>query len=279
MMIWCDQSSMHVPPPGGYELINNHGCTLVYTFLLTLLLVTFPVTSVSSIGDIDPLPLFLKSGANPNILLLVDDSASMDNETLMEGLYPYTTSGVEQEANFRGRYSIHTGRGEVISEILFDDGDRSRYMKGLVLTMQAAENVKSALTAKNIDPHDWEDATKGVWRARNHNFNTLYYNPDVEYKPWVGFNQQGKKYGNADFKKAIGSSPFKSKNPRIVDLSRSVYVETDRPCVIGELKCREYKTGNIKGYSKRVTFQLNSSTYWVWVDTSENGNSHQNNKG
>lgn len=272
-MIWHDQSSMHIPP-GGYELINDQDCTLVYTLLLALLLIAFPITSTSSVGDIDQLPLFLKSGANPNILLLVDDSTSMNNETLVEGLYPYTTAGVEREVNFRGRYSIHTGRGEVRAERLFDDDKTKTYMKSFVLTMQAAKDVKAALDDENIahsEVHNWEEAAKGVWRARNHNFNTLYYNPGIDYMPWVGFNDQGEQYTNAVFENAIGSSPFKSENQTIVDLSKPVKIETDRPCVIGEVKCKEYKTGRIKGFSKRVTFDMTPAIHWVWKDSNNNG--------
>jgi type IV pilus assembly protein PilY1 len=36
----------------------------------------------------------------------------------------------------------------------------------------------------------------GVWRAWNHNYNKIYYNPNVTYSPWKGVDKNGATYGN-----------------------------------------------------------------------------------
>lgn len=272
MKRWHDQPTVQMLQ-GGSELVSGHNRALSHVLILIFLLFYFPATSIASVGVIEQIPLFLKAGASPNILLLVDDSNSMKSETMMEGSYPYTTAGEAREANYRGRYSIHTGRRELKCQRLFDgDAISGNYMKGFVLTMKAAEDVMEGLENNEKVPHsevhNWENAAMGVWRARNHNFNTLYYNPGIDYEPWEGFNEEGKKYTNADFTTAIGSSPFKSKNPTTVDLSKIVDIETDRPCVEGESDCKKN--------SKRVSFKLIPAAYWVWEDTSDNTDSHNN---
>ncbi|MEM1433015.1 MAG: PilC/PilY family type IV pilus protein, partial [Pseudomonadota bacterium] len=43
-----------------------------------------------------------------------------------------------------------------------------------------------------------DDNEYGVWRARNSQFNVLYYDPAVRYDPWIGYDSSNTLYGSAD---------------------------------------------------------------------------------
>ena len=60
----------------------------------------------------------------------------------------------------------------------------------------------------------------GVWRARNKDYNKIYYNPDVTYTPWEGADATGANYSNVDYLNAP-YSPYRATTHGTVDLTSS----------------------------------------------------------
>ncbi len=119
-------------------------------------------------------PLFLSNSVDPNIFYIIDDSGSMEFETLMRngvaGIYandgdPYVRQDGTTYDTIEKRYVIPdwaNGR----------DGNSTDLTK-----------YEFTVPSTNI----WSLA----WVARTHHGNAIYYNPDIDYKPWPGTNADG----------------------------------------------------------------------------------------
>ncbi|MEO1201841.1 MAG: hypothetical protein AAFX10_03970, partial [Pseudomonadota bacterium] len=123
-----------------------------------------PLVAQAGPGTLAESPLFLTNAVEPNILFLLDDSGSMDWDLMTE------------ENN----------------GLMWLDDCRFEYAQ------PAADNThdwvlpsEESLIAEGISaPYG------GVWRARNADYNRLYYNPTVRYLPWAGENSTGGLYTN-----------------------------------------------------------------------------------
>ncbi|XOV90346.1 MAG: PilC/PilY family type IV pilus protein [Pseudomonadota bacterium] len=112
-----------------------------------------PPGSVEDVVEFDfqlsQIPLELVVGPEPNVLIVNDDSGSMDWDILTDqsdGIY------------------------------YFDTGNYVRYV------MQATAGNNDVAASEEASPN------QGVWRLRNADFNTVYYNPDIRYTPWDGLD-------------------------------------------------------------------------------------------
>ena len=116
------------------------------------------------------------NNVEPNIMILHDDSGSMDWGVM-------TNEGDEGTFHLGGNayYYTHPDPGASgVSPAINDD----------TYVVPTEEFMASqGLSAPQ----------GGVWRAWNHSYNKVYYNPDVTYTPWVGVNAS-----NVDF---INSPP------------------------------------------------------------------------
>ena len=123
-----------------------------------------PLNIVAAPGAISEQPLFLTNKAEPNIFFMADDSGSMDWELTTD-----QNDGVMDNPG---------------------DADDWRYV------FEASDNeygIEHVIPAQeNVD-----DPTTGVWRARNHLYNKMYYNPKINYKPWPGVDDNGDVFEDA----------------------------------------------------------------------------------
>src|SRR5262249_28008731 len=72
----------------------------------------------------------------------------------------------------------------------------------------------------------------GVWRGWNSQYNTVYYNPLIQYQPWVGLNRNNVDFGNAP-PTAAPLDPYESPI-RTIDLTAPItYVSNDVPVISG----------------------------------------------
>lgn len=126
--------------------------------------------------------LEVATGVEPNVMILNDDSGSMDWSLMVSG-------------GNQGRYTINGPGDTELFRYIQNDPQNPR---DGVLASQAALDAQTTTvgavdwTALGYIPSQWQ----GVWRARNHNFNTIYYNPDTQYKPWVGVDDSGNTFTN-----------------------------------------------------------------------------------
>ena len=142
-----------------------------------------PLGTVEFNFQLANLPLEVALGVDPNVLVLMDDSGSMDWGTL--------TNSAE------GRFII-TGRTRT---------QTLTYTLPLATNIFSSTDVFTALGfvtpdqgALDADP-DMRNAagvnTYGTWRARNAQYNHAYYSPAIYYTPWRGVNPSGVDYPNA----------------------------------------------------------------------------------
>ncbi|MCZ6575180.1 MAG: PilC/PilY family type IV pilus protein, partial [Gammaproteobacteria bacterium] len=154
--------------------------------LIGALLAALPITSSAGPLSLVDTPLFLANQVNPNIILAIDDSGSMDFEVLLptnDGALWWDT-GSESFADGSGNLHFKEEKKFVY---LFPNGQSSTYNGRRVYGDGSSSHFA-------IPP------VKAYAYARSPDFNKAYYNPDVEYTPWVSFGSIT--FGNIDWKKA-----------------------------------------------------------------------------
>lgn len=139
--------------------------------------------------DLSSQPIFLGTDAPPNILFLIDDSGSMDFEvnTLdasADGLF----TGTQRD----GRSPA--GAGEPTHRDADEDGQPDCTFQDGVVSLGYAYVVEFASNNFTDGGDDCNTADDEAWRMRNHNFNSLYYNPDQVYTPWAGRRADGSEF-------------------------------------------------------------------------------------
>ncbi|MFT7470806.1 MAG: type IV pilus assembly protein PilY1 [Kiritimatiellia bacterium] len=134
-------------------------------------------------------PLFLGTSISPNIFFMLDDSGSMDWETL--------TPRYNYFENYWRDYSL----SPITSGLFTGDsggsgcGDNRTYY-------YVFDNSDDVYGGCNLE--DYPGAELRDWRVRSSDMNIMYYNPAATYQPWPGFS-------NASFN-AVRSHP-ESSNP------------------------------------------------------------------
>ncbi|MCG6970440.1 MAG: hypothetical protein LJE85_11785, partial [Gammaproteobacteria bacterium] len=156
--------------------LNSTARKLISVKSLCLGIAIGSYTSISAAG-----PLSLSNNAlevvtsvEPNIVILTDDSGSMDWNVMTE-----ETEGA-----------------------LYLDDDPYYYThpdNGVTGTNAPAVNLDFWIvpTPEYMASEGLAAPQGGVWRAWNHNYNKIYYNPNVTYLPWKGVNSSGATYGNS----------------------------------------------------------------------------------
>ena len=180
-----------------------------------------PATALAAPGTLSDVPLFLTNPVEPNILFMVDDSGSMDWGLMTEE----------------------------------DDGIMF-FSCAYYYAQPAADNsytwvvpTEAGLAAQGIAaPYG------GVWRARNANYNRLYYDPTITYTPWPGDDGGNALLGNAN-PKAVPLDPYVP-SAGTVDVTARTTFSTD------------YCAGALG------SFNINNflpAQYWIWKDTDGDG--------
>jgi hypothetical protein len=162
------------------------------------------------------LPLELAKGTDPNVVVLWDDSGSMD----------WSLAGPKE---IEGRFLISTALEVSVREkastfySYVHDVSTNRYPSesDLGRVVPSEESIAGDV--------DFRNNKFGIWRVRNHKYNRVYYNPAVQYVPWPGLDPQNQEFGNAN--------PTDARlNPidwrRTIDLTQPVsYMSGSVPCM------------------------------------------------
>lgn len=212
---------------------------------LGAMLLTVSAAGYAAPGTIANTPLFLKSTALPNIFFMIDDSGSMD----MDLLTPEPTLSMVGGATGLMEITTDEGTYGYIYATYASDNAYPVYSNwgGVVPTQEAANATGAA---------SW---MTGVWRARNPDYNKMYYDPDVTYEPWAGVDSDGGEYQDANYA-AARKDPFNA-DSQTVNLSSTQSISTRRPCDHAESSC--YTTTS-------MNFSYMPMRYWVWEDTNTN---------
>jgi len=127
-------------------------------------------------------PLFLGTQIDPNVFFMMDDSGSMDWEILTKDYNPYSdywssssTVGLRTDGNWRTYSDNGRCRGTRTYYYIY-----SRYSGN-------TDNTYSSYCSREA-MIDQPNSTVFDWRIRSADFNVLYYDPRVNYSPWIGFS-------------------------------------------------------------------------------------------
>ncbi len=167
-------------------------------------------------------PLEEAVGAEANVLVVMDDSGSMD-WTMMnpqpDGRFELTFNGTSTGYSYL--YTLSTNTYSSTS--------------GSGRTLPSQEAI-------DADP-DFAGNAFGVWRARTARYNTIYYDPAVRYAPWVGLDPNGDEYGDVSPTQApLDVTQFDPGNPAtFIDLTQPVtYVSDNVPTADAQEQCIDF---------------------------------------
>jgi type IV pilus assembly protein PilY1 len=125
-------------------------------------------------------PLELPVPSLPNVLLMADDSESMNFDILTDqadGVYWY------------------------------DNGDSVNYI------------MPGTLTSATRAPSEEAAPGEGLWRLRNKDYNVVYYNPAIRYEPWEGLDSDGNTFINQVITDAYLNPWIGNKSNNKIDLT------------------------------------------------------------
>lgn len=229
-------------------------CTRRYACGVALMLGWIGVASLAlaaplSISDV---PLFLGFRVEPNVVLIVDDSGSMDWETM--------TQDAERDGRFTGTQPDGTnpsGTGPVRHRDYNDDGVIDcGFGTGGQLFYGYVYGVEFSTNTYTDDGRGCNTADDEEWRFRNYNFNPMYFNPRQIYRPWSGVDAGGTPYADMPIT-AAKDNPF---NPAslTIDLTRhnSRWVSGTNDRATGDRN----RDGRADGFR-----------FYTWRDTNPNG--------
>ncbi len=176
----------------------RHELRIFTSWLASVFLLALGTSSQAQEMALAESPLFLGTQIDPNVFFMMDDSGSMDWEILTRDHNPqwnYWTSSSTDSVITDGLIDLYvnTGTGSCKSSSIrtyyyyFDDPDHAY---DTTCSYRAAELSTSV--------HDSD------WRMSSAEFNIMYYDPEVNYSPWIG-------YTDADFSNAR-SNPDDSTN-------------------------------------------------------------------
>ncbi len=129
-------------------------------------------------------PLEQIAGVPSNVLVVMDDSGSMDWNTIitstLDGGFAISNAavanGAVRESSYVYLFNLTTNTYPPNSSF------------GFVLPTQAALDADVDMVGN----------TYGVWRGRSAKHNSIYYNPEIRYEPWVGLDIQNVPFANAN---------------------------------------------------------------------------------
>ena len=157
-----------------------------------------PAGEVAVTFDLADVPLEQASSVPPNVIVMMDDSGSMDWNTIVQG--------DDQNGGFViNNNDIATSRRRSTSYVYLYDLPNNAYAPD-------SGNGRIVPTEEALAADTRTDNNQfGVWRARNHKHNFVYYNPELRYTPWAGQDAGGQPFADA-VPSAIRLNPVDSGN-------------------------------------------------------------------
>ena len=132
-------------------------------------------------------PLTLGGRVKPNVMLVVDNSGSMDGE----GLFPTNDGALWWNTGTRSFYGASTGRGGNPGFNFNDAGQANATWKKYIYLFPASDRVYG----DGANDHYATPPAPDYAFARSPDYNGQYYNPAVTYAPWPSLG--GTTFANA----------------------------------------------------------------------------------
>ncbi|MBI2792588.1 MAG: pilus assembly protein [Gammaproteobacteria bacterium] len=227
-------------------------------------------------------PIPLTTPVPPNIMFDLDDSGSMDWEYISKPSW----EGCAYDPNFTGAFSASTVCG---SQWSGDAGFRS-YANGQFWNFNYifhnstniynyANPTGCGYTSSSIGLNAVEacpQAGTKDWRFFTSGQNSMYYNPDSTYDPWIYNCSSGTPCANANFSAALAypvSGEAGYTNARnLAGLKYEVWIDDKgfsgtRPLRGGALNVTNTANGDVDLWDSHVTVVLNASDVQVYLTT------------
>jgi len=187
--------------------------------------------------------LEIADGVEPNVMFLADDSGSMDwggSTSERNGVFhlPEITGAAEY-------YYTHPAPGS---------GGNPPAINNFFWVMPDPEFMAARGLAA---------PQGGAWRAWNHNYNKIYYNPNIEYTPWKGQDINGNPFSNMPPTAAL----YNPNIPANGSLNLTANVNYQTYC--GLAAC-----AGVPGVGQFVVFTVTNfypSRYYQWTDSTVTG--------
>jgi len=145
-----------------------------------------PAGEVAATFNLAQVPLEQSTSVAPNVLIMMDDSGSMD--------WNMSVRGADDQGGFvidNSATAPWWDREATTFYYLWDLPNN--------LFNPWAGNGRILPTEEALDNDSDMDGNQfGVWRARSPLHNRLYYNPAVRYTPWIGQDRDGDEFTDAD---------------------------------------------------------------------------------
>ncbi len=176
----------------------------LYTALLSGAIVagiSLPQTPQGAPLDLADAPLFLGFAAPANIFFVIDDSGSMDFEVITRDFgrnQTFTADQPDGTSDAGAGLVTHRANPALKGGFCTFTSGTFQTTGGYIYGVQFASNTYP----QNKKPNVCDIAADDEWRFRNADFNTLYYNPELDYKPWSGVDKKGNPFDNIDLHRA-----------------------------------------------------------------------------
>ena len=193
-------------------------------------------------------PLFLSVPVPSNIFFLHDDSGSMD-------------------------WDMVTSEDDGVM-LLTAGGNTTRYTYLFPLSDNVDTNCDSCTSGKILPSEEAVQGTAnmpsdahGVWRGRYSGYNKMYYNPDIDYKPWPGLDSAGVSLPDA---KAPATEPSYI---ALTALRLNPYSSTSATVNITQsMSWTSYNVPATGGTTPDVSVSnYHPARYYTWTDSNSNG--------
>lgn len=243
---------------------------LAGAFAALIALMSAPAATQATDWILSDTPLFLGTAVPANILLLIDDSGSMEFEVMTKDSRRENAFLTNQPD---GRHLADAGnithQIDYIDVVKNIDGTTTTFIyycdptlkgvPGYFYGVEFSTNVYNA--GKCIIAAD------NAWRFRNSQFNLVYFDPNKDYFPWAGTDQSGNPFPDADLTNAH-SRPWYTNQAQYdtIDLTADAgFLENQkRPAQAGGFKFYTWDDtdgdGNFDNTDKIVEYSIGTLT-------------------
>jgi type IV pilus assembly protein PilY1 len=155
--------------------------------ILATFVLTCPISfTLAAPLHFEHLPLFMDSLTPPNAFILLDDSGSMDWEIMTS---PYWDP-CSYDPNFSGQYKAAPTCGTLIKHQGLMRSFANNAYRNFSYIYANQDNLYGKNGSCDLEEYNTLEQCelKAVsdWRMLSSSLNKLYYNPNIDYKPWPG---------------------------------------------------------------------------------------------
>lgn len=153
---------------------------ILFSWLASVFFLALGTSSQAAEMALADSPLFLGTQIDPNVFFMMDDSGSMDWEILTVDYFAFdaytnnSSGALRDDGNLRTRSSVGPCTGTRTYYYIFANDDNVYPTSDPWCNREAIE--------ENSESFDND------WRVGSSEFNIMYYDPNVNYSPWIGYS-------------------------------------------------------------------------------------------